>query len=307
MDSIKVFAPATIGNIGPGFDVLGLAVTALGDTIEARRIPDGVRIAGITGLNGDIPIEADKNTAGIAAREVLRLIHAGGGVELRIHKNVASAAGLGSSAASAAGAAFAVNELYQGRLTPNDLILPATMAEAAVSGGFFADNTAPALLGGATLTRCHEPLDVVRLGSIRDLLIVVATPEFKLTTKKARAVLPEYIPLRSFVENMANSCLMVAAFTTGDISLLGRCVSDSVIEPVRAHLIPGFYDVKYAALDAGAHGCSISGAGPSVFAVTDNISKAHTIGEAMVRAFAGANVQSTSQIVKMESDGCRII
>ena len=307
MDSIRVFAPATIGNIGPGFDVLGLAITALGDYVEARKTRNGVRIAAITGLNGDIPLDAGQNTAGIAAREVLKLLNADGGVELRIQKSVPSAAGLGSSAASAAGAAFAVNELYQGRLTPNDLILPATVAEAAVSGGFFADNTAPALLGGATLTRCHEPLDVVRLGSIRDLLIVVATPDFQLTTKKARAVLPEYIPLRSFVENMANSCLMVAAFTTGDINLFGRCINDTVVEPVRAHLIPGFYDVKYAALDAGAHGCSISGAGPSVFAVTDNISKARTIGEAMVKAFAGAKVQSTSQIVKMETDGCRIV
>jgi homoserine kinase len=306
MKSVTVFAPATIGNIGPGFDVLGIAITSLGDYIEAMEIPEGVRIADITGFSDGIPLDADRNTAGIAAREVLKLLNVSRGVELRIRKKVASAAGLGSSAASAAGAAFAVNELYKGRLTPNDLILPATVAEAAVSGGFFADNTAPALLGGATLTRCHEPLDVVKLGSIPDLLIVVATPDFELPTRRSRAVLPEYVPLKGFVENMANSCLMVAAFTTGDVNLLGRCVNDTVIEPVRAHLIPGFYDVKYAALEAGAYGCSISGAGPSVFAVTDNISKAQAIGEAMVKAFGDCKVQSQMYIAKMEADGARI-
>jgi len=306
MDAIRVFAPATIGNIGPGFDVLGIAITYLGDYVEARRVPSGIHIAEVTGDNEGIPLDPEKNTAGIAAREVLKLLNVNSGVELRIQKNVPSAAGLGSSAASAAGAAYAVNELYNGRLTPNDLILPATIAEAAVSGGFFADNTAPALLGGATLTRCREPLDVVKLGSIRDLLIVVATPDFELPTKKARAVLPDYIPMRSFVENMANSCLMVAAFTKDDINLFGRCVNDTVIEPVRAHLIPGFYDVKEAAIEAGAYGCSISGAGPSVFAVTDNISRAHGIGEAMVNAFRDCNVTSEMYIAKMETDGVRV-
>ncbi len=306
MKSVTVFAPASIGNIGPGFDVLGLAITSLGDHVEARRIPSGVRIVEITGLSDSIPYEPESNSAGLAAKEVLALLNVREGVELCIHKSVPSAAGLGSSAASAAGAAFAVNELFQGGLTPNDLIYPATLAEAAVSGGFFADNTAPALLGGATLTRCREPLDVIKLGSIRDLLIVVATPAFELPTKKSRAVLPDYIPLPSFVENMANSCLMVAAFTTGDINLFGRCVNDTVIEPVRAHLIPGFYDVKNAALEAGAFGCSISGGGPSVFAVTDNMSRAHLIGEAMTKAFRDCGVESTMCIAKMETNGARV-
>jgi len=307
VDSIKVFAPATIGNIGPGFDVLGMAITSLGDYVEARRTATGVRIAEITGLKEHIPLEAEENSAGIAAKEVLRLLNVDGGVELRIHKNVPSAAGLGSSAASAAAAAFAVNRLFDGALTDNDLIFPATVAEAAVSGGFFADNTAPALLGGATLTRCREPLDVIKLGSITDLVLVVAVPAFELTTRKARAVLPAHIPLEAFVENMANACLMVAAFTQDDIGLFGRCVNDAVIEPIRAELIPGFYDVKKAALGAGAYGCSISGAGPAVFAVTDNISKAHHVGEAMIRTFRDHDMESTMYVTKMEKEGTKVV
>jgi homoserine kinase len=180
-------------------------------------------------------------------------------------------------------------------------------AEAAVSGGFFADNTAPALLGGATLTRCREPLDVIRLGSIRDLVIVIVTPDFTVTTKHARAILPELIPLTAFVENMANSCLMVAAFTKDDINLLGRCINDVVIEPVRASLIPGFYDVKRAALQSGAYGCSISGAGPSVFAVTDNVSKADYIGRAMKEAFRARSIACTRYIAKVENDGAKVV
>lgn len=307
MDSVRVFAPATIGNIGPGFDVLGLAITSLGDTVEARRGPAGVRVLEVTGLNGDIPLDPEKNTAAMAAKAVLELLHAADGVELRIHKNVPTAAGLGSSAASAAAAAYAVNKLFDGGLTRNDLIFPATVAEAAVSGGFFADNTAPALLGGATLTRCREPLDVIRLGSIRDLVIVVATPDFKVTTKHAREILPEQIPLAAFVENMANSCLMVAAFTKDDINLLGRCINDVVVEPVRASLIPGFHDVKGAALEAGAYGCSISGAGPSVFAITDNVSKADYIGRAMQGAFEARGVACERYIAKVERDGAKVV
>ncbi len=307
MRSVRVFAPATIGNIGPGFDVLGLAITSLGDYVDANEAASGVRILEMTGFNGGIPLEADKNTAAIAAQRVLDLLHVGAGVELTIHKTVPTAAGLGSSAASAAAGAFAVNELYGGGLTPTDLIFPATVAEAAVSGDFFADNTAPALLGGATLTRCREPLDVIKLGSIRDLVIVIVTPDFQITTKHAREILPEQIPLKAFVENMANSCLMVAAFTKGDLSLLGRCINDVVIEPVRAKLIPGFYDVKHAALEASAYGCSISGAGPSVFAITDTVGKADYIGRAMKAAFGERGTDSTVYIAKAEEEGAKVV
>ena len=175
MDWIKVFAPATIGNIGPGFDVLGLAVSGWGDIIEARKIDSGVLISEIESEH-ELPTNPNKNTAGIAARETLRVLGERGGVEMKIRKGLPSGSGLGSSAASAAAAAFAVNYLYGEKLTKEDLILPTTKAEEYVSGGFFADNTAPCLLGGATLTRSKLPLDVTKIGHIDELRIVLVTP-----------------------------------------------------------------------------------------------------------------------------------
>ncbi len=306
-NSIKAFASATIGNIGPGFDVLGLAITGIGDYVEAKKADSGVKITEITGINKSLPLDADKNTAGIAAREVLKLLNINEGVELKIHKNLPSGSGLGSSAASAAAAAFAVNELFKGGLTKNDLILPATIAEEFVSGGFFADNTAPALLGGATLTRSCQPLDVIGLGAIDDLIVVVASPEFQLLTKTAREVLPKSVPMKDFISNMANACLIVAAFTNNDVRLLGRCVDDRIVEPARAPLIPGFYDVKKAALNAGAFGCSISGAGPSIFAVTDNLSAGKEIGKAMQEAFKRNNLNSNVYVSKVNKEGAKVV
>src|SRR3989338_2869689 len=197
MEWIKVFSPATIGNIGPGFDVLGLAVKGLGDIVEARKIKSGIEISSI---ESKISLSKDptKNTMGIAAFEVLKILKEKGGVELKLKKGIPPGSGLGSSAASAAGAAFAVNYLYGSRLTKEELILPATKAEEVVSGGFFADNTAPSLLGGATLTRSCVPLDVIKIGSIKDLKIVLVTPEIVVLTKTAREILPKTVPLKDF-------------------------------------------------------------------------------------------------------------
>lgn len=308
MEKVKVFAPATIGNIGPGFDVLGLAIAnSLGDYVEVKRAEKGVKITEITGISNGLPIDADKNTAGIAAKETLKLLSVNEGVEIKLHKQMPAGSGLGSSAASAAAAAFAVNTLFDGNLTKNDLILPATIAEEFVSGGFFADNTAPALLGGATLTRSCEPLDVTRLGTIHELVIAIVVPEHKILTKEAREILPKSVPMKDFVSNMANACLMVAAFTNDDVHLLGRCVDDRIIEPARAKLIPGFYDVKKAALDAGAYGCSISGAGPAVFTFTNNIQKGKEIGKAMQEAFEKNNLKSEPHVSKVDAHGARVV
>lgn len=302
-------APATIGNIGPGFDVLGLAVKDLGDTVEARCIDEGIRI---TEVQSDWPgvelsTNPDKNTAGIAARETLRAMRVTGGVELSLHKGLPLGSGLGSSAASAAAAAFAVNHLYGNRLSREELILPATRAEAAVSGGFFADNTAPSLLGGATLTRSCLPLDVTRIGSISKLVLVLVTPHLVILTREARAMLPDTVPMQDFIFNMANTSLITAAFAKDDYSLFARSLNDVVVEPVRSRLIQGFDQVKENALKAGADGMSISGSGPTVFAITDNPSRAHFIEDAMVRTFREVGVESTSWITEVDGDGARVL
>jgi homoserine kinase len=306
---IAVSSPATIGNIGPGFDVLGLAVKGLFDVVEARRIDSGVALASVKTLhsNTELSCDAQKNTAGIAARETLELLGNPGGVELKLTKGLPLGSGLGSSAASAAAAAFAVNELYGGELTKEELILPATRAEAAVSGGFFADNTAPALLGGATLTRSCLPLDVTRIGSISDLILIVVTPEIVILTREAREILPQEISMDDFVYNMANTSLITAAFAKDDYSLFARSLNDAVIEPVRSDLIKGYGDVKSNALKAGADGVAISGSGPTVFAITNQRSRARFIEDAMLRSFEAHGVVASGVITEVEPDGTRLM
>ena len=306
MSWIKVFSPATIGNIGPGFDVLGLAVKGMGDIIEARKISSGIKISSIESKT-ELSSDPTKNTAGIAAYEVLKILNESGGIELKIKKGLPAGSGLGSSAASAAAAAFAANYLYGSKLSKEELILPATKAEEKVSGGFFADNTAPALLGGATLTRSYVPLDVIKIGSIKDLKIVLVTPEIVVLTKTAREILPKTVPLKDFTFNMGNACLITAAFAKDNYTLFARSLNDVIIEPVRAKLIKGFDEVKKSAIKAGADGMAISGSGPTVFAITDSSVKAASIEKAMVSAFKKFGVGSSGIITEVDSYGTRII
>jgi len=301
---VKVFSPATIGNIGPGFDVLGLAVKGMGDIVEVWETSnDKIVIEEILNADHDITKDPDKNTAGIAAREVLRLLHIKQGIGMRITKGMPAGSGLGSSAASAAAAAYAVNLLFNDKLSKMSLILPATMAEEYVSGGFFADNVAPALLGGATLTRSSVPLDVTHLGNLSDLIIILALPNIQILTKDARDILPKEVEMKNFVGNMANACLIASAFSTNNYKLFSRSLKDIVIEPIRSKLIPGFDEVKAIALEAGADGMAISGAGPAVFAITDSKKKAPIIEDAMARTFQKNEVECTTLITTTSHKG----
>jgi homoserine kinase len=214
---------------------------------------------------------------------------------------------LGSSAASAVASAFAVNKLFGSPLTPREVIRVATQAEAFFSGDFFADNTASSLLGGGTLTRCNDPLEVISLGSIPEAVIILVRPQLKILTRRARAILPRKVPLKGFVSNMANSCAIVAAFYRRDLDLFARAIDDRVIEPVRARLIPGFYEAKEAALGAGAMGFSISGAGPAVFSITGDPGQAEAIGEAVMRAFQNRGLASWQLITEIDGDGARVL
>lgn len=306
MNWIKVFAPATIGNIGPGFDVLGLAVKGWGDTLSARRNEGGISLS-LT--NSDVPLSANplENTAGIAAAAVLEMLNEKGGVDLELHKGIPAGSGLGSSAASACAAAFATNYLYGNKLNKEQLILAATKAEEVVSGSFFADNTSPCLLGGATLTRSCVPLDVTAIGHIDKLIIVLVKPDLTVLTKDAREVLPKMIPMSSFVANMANVALITVAFARNDYSLFARSLHDVVVEPVRAKLIRGFDEAKKAALAAGADGMTISGSGPAVFAITDSPEKAQQIQIAICKAFEKAGVATNAIITETDKEGTRLL
>ena len=305
---VRAFAPATVANLGPGFDVLGLALESPGDTVVARFGSEpGVRIVRIEGDGGRLDRSTMANTAGIAASETLRRAGlAGESVEIELHKGLPLGSGLGSSAASAAAAAFAVNALVGMPLRKAELLLPCIEAEAAVSGRH-ADNVAPALLGGLILVRSMEPLDVVRLPTPEGLCVVVVTPDFELATRDARAALPRSVPLTALVRFAANLAGMIHACHSGDLGLLARCVRDDIVAPVRAALVPGATRAIEAALDAGAVGSSVSGSGPSLFALCRSARSAAEVSSAMTAAFEAAGLAAATVVSPADCPGVRLL
>lgn len=303
---VRVFAPASVGNVGPGFDVVGMAITGPGDTVEAEWAETpGVTIRAIHGDGGRLPLAADDNTAGIAAAAVLKKSGEKRGVALTIHKGIPGT-GLGSSAASAVAGACAVNALLGDRFGKPELLPCAIKGERHVSGGVFLDNLAASLFGG--VVTCHTAMEAAwPLGTIPGVHVVVATPEVEVLTRSSRGTLKDTVLLSGFVHNMAAACAMVAAVARQDAEVFGRAIDDRVVEPQRAGLIKGFSAVKAAALEAGALGCSISGAGASVFAVTDDGALTEAIGAAMAAAFEGNGVRSTITLACMDAEGARTL
>jgi len=302
---ITAFAPATVANLGPGLDVLGLALAAPGDRVTARRVEGrGVKIATVTGDGGALSLDPEKNTAGIAATATLAKAGIATGISLTLDKGLPIGSGLGSSAASAAAAAYAVNLLIGSPLRKAELVGPCLQAEAAVSGRH-ADNVSAALLGGLILVRSIEPLDLVRLPVPEGLVITVVTPKLELTTRAARAALPKDVPLASLVRNTAHVGAFVSACYSGDLALLGRSMTDAVATPARTPLIPGCAAVIEAALDAGALGSSISGAGPSIFALCRSERSAGEVAAAMVAAFSAAGLAALAIVSPVDCPGAR--
>lgn len=302
---ITAFAPATVANLGPGLDVLGLALFAPGDRVTARLAPGrGVSLSSVTGDGGALPLDPAKNTAGIAAEATLAKAGIATGVSLTLQKGMPIGSGLGSSAASAAAAAYAVNLLLGSPLRKVELVEPCLAAEAAVAGRH-ADNVAPALLGGLILVRSLDPLDIVRLPVPEGLVVAVVTPKMELSTRTARAALPATVPLASMVHNTAHVAALVSACYSGDLGLLGRSLSDAVATPARAPLIPGCAQVIEAALDAGALGSSISGSGPSIFALCRSERSAVEVAARMVAAFAASGLGAESIVSPADCPGAR--
>jgi homoserine kinase len=294
-----------VANLGPGFDVLGLAVDGAGDTVVATLAPEpGVTISRITGDGGALPLDPTKNTAAVAAKATLQAAGFDVGISLEVHKGLPLYSGLGSSAASAAAAAFATNRLIGSPLRKPDLVGPCIEAEAVVSGRH-ADNVAPSLLGGLILVRSVDPVDLVRLPIPEGLTIVVVSPDLALATKDARAVLPQTVPLQTMVHSTAQIASLVSACYSGDLSLLSRCLVDDVVTPARLPLIPGGEEAIEAALAAGALGASISGAGPSLFALCRSARSARSAAQAMTAAFSAAGLSATTRISPASCPGAR--
>ncbi len=291
---LKVFAPASVGNVAVGFDCLGFALEKPGDEIIARfSNKPGLRITKISGTKGKkLPHDIEKNTAGFAAYKLLEYIgETEKGIELEIHKKMPLGSGLGSSAASAVAGVMAVNELMRRPLEKKDLLQFAMYGEELASGSRHADNVAPSLFGGMILIRDNETLDFHRLPIPRGLYATVIYPDVEILTKDAREILSTEVPLKKLVQQTANMGSLVLGMFNSDIELIGRSLKDVVIEPQRAKLIPRFFEAKEAALTEGALGCSISGSGPSIFALSANSLIAEKVGDAFQKIYSNANIE----------------
>lgn len=308
LSEARAFAPATVANVCSGFDIFGFAVDAPGDVVVARRSDTpGVTIAAITGDDGKLPRDAAANTAGAAALAVLAHLRPACGVELEVHKRMPLGSGLGSSAASAVAAIVAANALFGEPLSRRELLPFALAGELVSCGVAHADNVAPSLLGGFTLVRESDPLDVVRLPAPPALCCALAHPHIEVSTAEARAMLPHEIPLRAAITQWGNVAGLVAGLLLGDYALIGRSLRDVVVEPVRSRLIPGFADVKRAALEAGALGCGISGACPTLFALCDRRDTAETAAQAMRAAFAAHGLACDSYVSGVNERGAHVL
>ena len=310
---IAAFAPATVSNVGCGFDVLGFALDTPGDVVvaEAATAP-GVAIVAIEGDGGRLTRDAARNTAGAAASALLTRLGAARGVRLTIHKGIPLASGVGSSGASAVAAAVAVNELL-GRPAPLDVLFECAMeAEIAGCGSAHPDNVAPALYGGFVLARARALAnggsDVIRLPVPEGLSCALLHPHIEVETGAARALLGDSVPLAAAVRQWGNVGGLVAGLFLNDLSLVGRTLEDHVAEPKRAHLVRGFAAVKEAALRAGALGCSLSGSGPSMFALCAAPDRAEFVAEAMRDAFArGSALTSDVWVSPVGRRGARLV
>lgn len=289
---VKVSAPATIANLGPGFDVFGLALAEPVDAVEARKSKKpGIVVVGISGVGAKgISKEPEKNTAAIAAAEAMKLINRSEGVELKIEKGIKPGGGIGSSGASAAAGAVAVNELFDAGLSSEQLIEAAARAEEKIAGSVHYDNVTPAVTGGFTIVTSTAPLEFFKLDP-PPMKIVVAQPAVELPTALGRELLPQEVPLRNAVANVGRASTMVAALKAGDLRTFGKCMVDSIAEPVRMPLVPGFLDVKRAALEAGAAGAAMAGSGPSVFAILEPEGDGKGVASAMTKAFERAGLK----------------
>ncbi len=308
MDRIKVFAPASVANVACGFDTVGFALNFPGDTITVQKTEGtGLSIAKITGDQGKLSLNPTENTVTVAAQSLLDHLGYTGGISIEIEKGLPIGSGLGSSAASAVAGAFAINELLGSPLKKADLLPFALDGEALASKARHADNVAPCLLGGFIFVRDHASHDFFSLPTPPDLYAAIAMPEVVVLTADARAVLPREVPLGSAITQWSNLGALVGAMFLSDYGLIGRSLQDVIIEPARAALIPHFDKVKAAALSTGALGCSISGAGPAVFALCKGKATAEAVAQAMGNAFRQHDVPSFELISPINGEGVKVV
>ncbi|MEL0456317.1 homoserine kinase [Flavobacteriaceae bacterium SZ-1-7] len=306
MNEIKIFSPATVANVACGFDVLGFCLDSVGDDMVIRKVDKkGIRISRIEGF--ELPYETEKNVAGVSALAMYNAIDVDFGFEIEIYKRIKPGSGIGSSAASAVGSVFGMNELLGRPFNKTQLTEFAIKGEALASKCEHADNLAPALFGGFTLVKSVVPLKILEIPCPNDLYATIIHPQIEIKTSEARAVLPKEVPLADAITQWSNLGSLVHGLHTSDYDLIKDSLKDVIIEPHRSKLIPFYNEVKNEVLKAGALGASISGSGPSIFSLSKGLETAKTVKEAMKTVYAKSGIDFDIHVSKINTKGIKII
>lgn len=309
LNSITVTAPATVSNVGCGFDVMGFAINLVSDelTLSKAKDHDEIRIKRIEGDGGRLSHDVDQNTCTIAIKSLLENHNIKTGLNLVLKKKIGFGSGLGSSAASAVAGVYAANKLLNLKLSKSELLDHALAGECFASNAIHADNVAPSLFGGFILIRSYNPIDIIKIETPKNLYCTVIFPQIEIKTSEARKMIGKNIPLKKAITQWGNVGSLIAGIYKKDFELIGRSITDVVAEPKRSKLIPGYSDIKLAAIDAGAYGCNISGSGPAIFAISNSQNKADKIGKAMKAVTKSIGLASKIYVSKINSLGPKTI
>ncbi|PHQ30470.1 homoserine kinase [Leeuwenhoekiella nanhaiensis] len=306
MNEIRVFSPATVANVNCGFDVLGFALDGLGDEMVLRKVPQkGITITRIEGA--DLPYEAKENVVGVAGLAMIEALDLDFGFEIEIYKNIRLGSGVGSSAASAAGIVFGINQFLEKPLTNLELTAFGMKGEAVASGNEHADNVAPCIYGGFTLITGYEPLKIVSLPVPEELYVTIIHPHITIKTKEARAILPKEVSLQNAIKQTGNLAGLIAGLYEADYELIGNSTQDFLVEPYRKNLIPDFDFYKVTALKNGGLAFGISGSGPSMFTLSKGKENAGNVELALKEALKTKNMESDSYVSPVSKHGNRIL
>ena len=303
---IRIFSPATVSNVGPGFDLMGFALESPGDELVVRRNPAGdLVLKDYSGCN--LPLDPANNVAAVAARALLADLEEGEGFEIEFHKKINPGSGVGSSAASCVAAVVGINEILGGPFRTEALIPYAMEGEKLASGAVHADNIAPALLGGITLIRGYDPMDIKHIPYPDDLWCAVIHPHLEIRTRESRKLIPGEVPIGTALRQAGNLAGLVAGLITGDYPLIRRSVVDSLAEPYRTGQLPEFDELRKKALDAGSVGTGLSGSGPSVFSLCRGEDMATAVGKVMEAHFTEHGIGSNLYLSRISQAGCRVL
>ena len=306
MKKVRVFAPASIANLGCGFDIMGLALDEVGDILEMTATEgDGINITNCTDV--PLPEDIEENVITPVIRKFLEMIDKKAQIDVIIKQKIYPGSGIGSSAASSAAAAYGMNELFNCPLSDEEMVICAMEGENLASGGYHADNAAPALLGGIILIRGYEPLDIIQLPIPGNFYCAVVHPKIMVSTKAARSILPKAVPMHDAISQWGNVGGLVAGLYSGNIGLVGRAMRDAIAEPYRKQFIPGFDELRGKILQSGSMAMNISGSGPSVFSLSDKREIAHRAGEIMKEHFDSRGINCEVYVVKVTNKGAKLL